>query len=185
MNRQINELAPIHHTIRGAIDLSRILGLNAYSANRHSHMDTLLVPVDGEDHIHDSNCAHDHGVSDSSHTRSLSSISTLSVALPPLSAAQQKLLDSLLRSLLWEGCLPASGDNPSGKCAKLEILRTKGIFQDGENGNTYVIQGVREIYELKAINRVEEEVDGRLVLIGRGLQAEMKDGIATYIRGKP
>ena len=102
------------------------------------------------------------------HSNDLSSTSTITLPLPILTSIQHAQIDTLLRSLLWEGQLPGSEQ-------RVEILRTKGIFTNKEDRKVYIIQGVRELYEIKCIESTSEgintasEVTGKLVFIGRGL----------------
>lgn len=123
-------------------------------------------------------------------------ISTLAVALPgPLSWPQSIRLDEAMQRLLWNGRLKEEEDELT-----VEILRTKGIFwaasseSEGASIMEYIIQGVREIYEIKAVPGSEtsnssddvvqqgSKYSGKLVLIGRGLRGfDLEAGILSLI----
>ena len=95
-------------------------------------------------------------------------------------------LDAWLRSVLWDSHLPlppeaSDGRLPSAKDSppsEFEIHRTKGLLHLSD-GSRKVIQGVREIFEIRDLP-VEEESDssggnamGKIVLIGRGLDLQL------------
>ena len=88
-------------------------------------------------------------------------ISTITFAFPAFDAQKLSTLDDFLRGLLWEQDLTEKG---------YEIHRTKGriVMTDG---TVKVVQGVREIFEIK--DALGESVAGsensKLVFIGRGL----------------
>lgn len=190
---QINGSAPIIETVRGQVDLDRILDVNAYSAARNPSSRVAgpdmgaaatwrLKPID----------SHEQGDVPHTHAHDLSGISTLAIPLPSgLSADQISALDLTLRSLLWEGRLPSSSSSPSYQEASssIEILRTKGYFVDQDAGTEYVVQGVREIYELRQVGQRKlrheagqiPEEEGKLVLIGKGLRAGMVSAIAQAV----
>lgn len=207
-DRRINATAPIHETVKGVIDLRHILDVNAYNAKRSLTNESLLKPTiiseatysilqnrrvehddsecDGHDHT-DSDCDH-HSVTHQ-HARDLNDISTLSIPLPLLSISQRDRLELLLRSLLWDAELPAHENNET--ITNLEILRTKGIFSvinDKENQDVisrFIIQGVKELYEIKELHGSKNATDGdgfgRLVLIGKGLSEELRIAVMEII----
>lgn len=222
--RRVNATAPIHETINGVIDLSLILGVNAYNAKRiiadsssdHNSSSgphtasgntySLLQDrrLESQHEEHDENECND---TSHTHARDLAEISTLSINLPLFtSSAQKERLESILQSLLWDAQLPRPSsmhdDISSTKAASsgIEILRTKGVFSvvaagtssdsglAGLNKDTiteYVLQGVRELYEIKMIasssmdGRYKDDAtgEGRLVLIGKGLTEDVRHAV--------
>lgn len=87
------------------------------------------------------------------------------------------MLDLWLRSLLWEGEVPfppqpqAEERSEKMKPPTLDIHRLKGKLVM-RSGKKQLIQGVREVFEIfDAPNQeTEDHVNGKLVLIGRGLR---------------
>lgn len=86
-------------------------------------------------------------------------------------------MESFLQTLLWESRLP-TGEGIEG----LDILRTKGYFKV-EGGAEYVVQGVTDIFEIKevGIKAGGEEVQGKLVFIGRGVRQELRTAFEAYL----
>ncbi|RKP22778.1 hypothetical protein SYNPS1DRAFT_25347 [Syncephalis pseudoplumigaleata] len=99
-------------------------------------------------------------------------------------------LERWMQTLLWEKCLPgadqAAHDRPT---TALDILRLKGAFHRVTDpaDQLHVIQGVQELYEVRAVTTEPSMVAaavaadqaalstlnvGKLVLIGRGLDRE-------------
>ncbi|KAG8908433.1 hypothetical protein FRB99_006638 [Tulasnella sp. 403] len=165
----INPSTPIERTIKGQIDLARILDLQAYSSKpRFDGTDDISNTLEGQessghgaDHVHDENCSH------------LTDISSLLVPIPHLSSSQANKLDEWLRTLLWEGHL-------HGNSARIvEVLRCKGMWWIGDQA--IVLQGVRSLYETFEDTRADAQNAGakmgKVVLIGRGLDADVSDNL--------
>ena len=99
-------------------------------------------------------------------------ISTITLKLPILDTIRLSSLESWLRSLLWEGCLQKSDRLELNET--IEIHRTKGLVPLLD-GSLKVVQGVREIFELREIDylpakKKDDKIDsGKLIFIGRGL----------------
>jgi len=130
------------------------------------------------------NCDHDH--SDPAHSHSPASaaigeahagdIASLTIPLPILPDADGGAFATLVRSLLWDGVLPTTlspdtGASPDKR--EFDILRSKGFLLT-EDGRAWVLQGVREVYEVRQVPRSaaragEAELEPKLVLIGKGL----------------
>ena len=170
-----------------------VLDVNAYSAAREdTTASSVAAALSRLGLTSSSPSVDDHTSSEghSHHAHALSQISTLAVPLPErLSAKQVEALDLALQALLWEGRLPAESPDHPGIATKegsLEILRTKGYFVT-EEGKEQVIQGVREIYEMREVGRIGQEItetkEGKLVLIGKGLHNWMVEVIADAVRG--
>jgi len=157
--RSINPTATVERTVKGCIDLSKILDLHAYSS-RPNLSQALLVSKESftepHDHAHDEHCPH------------FNDVTSLLIPIPVLTLSQNNALDGWIRSILWESRIPereASLQTPS----KIEIIRCKGLWHT-EEGRTFVLQGVRSLYEISEV--VAKPTDGQIgkvVLIGRGL----------------
>lgn len=107
-------------------------------------------------------------------------ISTIALPLPPLTPRQLSSLESWLRSVLWESILPVvpiPGRDSRSESA-FAIHRLKGrIFTTTDA--VKMIQGVREVFEIVDLDRgrsdgkgMESKEEGKLVLIGRGLDED-------------
>lgn len=123
------------------------------------------------------------------HAQDLAEISSLSIPFPVLTPLQMERLESTLRSLLWDAQLPGTREGVS-TISGIEILRTKGLFSVVEKLNgtetitERILQGVREIYDIKIIpasTRNTTGDQGRLVLIGKGLTGAMRETIVERI----
>jgi G3E family GTPase len=236
----VNATAPIHETIKGVINLSHLLDVNAYNAkrtlttgneddaseiriteatygllqDRRLNDDNAALTASTSSHRCTDEGCNEEGQSYShshSHARDLQEISTLSIPLPRLTTAQHLKFEELLRALLWDAALPglssrshvhpeSSNDSQIEPANDLEILRTKGIFAVlGENKTSsesasnkhehenqavqteYIVQGVKELYEIKALPKLKKQNlndhdgQGRLVLIGKGLSEDVRD----------
>ena len=84
-------------------------------------------------------------------------------------------LDAWLRSILWDSKLPTLGPGKpihGAEDRKLEIHRLKARFPLS-NGNTKIVQGVREVFEILDCPKSDESAPGaskgKVVLIGRNL----------------
>jgi G3E family GTPase len=87
-------------------------------------------------------------------------ISTVSINLDRTTEEQEHQLESWLQKLLWE---PQGG---------IEIHRVKGKLIRPDN-TVKIIQGVRETYEIIEIDdKAQENDQGKLVLIGKGLKEQ-------------
>ncbi|CCG81214.1 CobW domain protein [Taphrina deformans PYCC 5710] len=83
-------------------------------------------------------------------------ISTITIPVPALRADRVVSFEHSIQKLLWNA-------NDEG----IEILRMKGRLSD-QTGRTWIIQGVREIYEMVESNH--KAMDGKLVFIGKGVK---------------
>ena len=163
--RHVNPTAPIHRTIRGELDLAHILDLGAYR----------LPPRESEeDHVHTDQCEHNHTSPNHYEVRGISS---LQVSCGTFSQRRLDALDEWLRSVLWESTLPGQS-SPS-----LQVLRCKGAFTL-ESGQHYVLQGVRNMYEISEL-ATGEGVDipdkGKIILIGKGLDENVRHSLEAIL----
>lgn len=189
--RHVNPFAPIHKTSHAQVGLEHIIGIGAYSSvgrqnfilqasqEKNSEPETeQRDQTQQQQHIHGPECDHGHdGVHHSEHYE-LRGISSLQVYAPlPLEQGRLELLDEWIRNVLWEGRLPSShktervaGDNSKIE-SPLQVLRCKGIWTM-QTGERYILQGVRELYEVTKLPANKEDIgvgEGKIVLIGKGL----------------
>ncbi|KAL1665803.1 CobW/HypB/UreG, nucleotide-binding domain-containing protein [Schizophyllum commune] len=178
---KVNPGAPVYRTVRGQIDLGKLMGIRAYGSAPHEH---------------DPNTLHAHAHPHSTHYE-VRGISSLRVNVPPLTPEALHDLDEWVREVLWEGRLPESTSqgrllgegaastqdqgaavaDPSLSAAPapqtvadsnataasppkkdpLLVLRCKGLFVT-TTGERYVLQGVRNMYDLF---KAEEDAAGK------------------------
>ncbi|KAG6841020.1 hypothetical protein C0991_002568 [Blastosporella zonata] len=178
--RRINPAAPIYPTIRGDVDLARIMGISAFTSppplasatpTPHSHTHT-------PEHNHD----HDEGREPTHYE--LRGISSLQVLCPTLSPARFDALDAWIRAVLWENRIPETSLNEPA--TDLLVLRCKGLITT-EDGKQYVLQGVRSMYDMMEIEK-DGEADigvspvGKIVLIGKGLDETVRRSLEKAIQ---
>lgn len=90
--------------------------------------------------------------------------------MPVLKAAHLQLVDSWIRSLLWDERVPLDGIK-AALFHPVEVHRLKGRLKT-EDGRVHIIQGVREVFEIvDATERDSGTGNGKIVLIGKGLGA--------------
>ncbi|KAI0870953.1 vitamin b12 biosynthesis, cobw-like protein [Hypoxylon argillaceum] len=145
--RAINGLAKIHVTEQSEVPQLEgvLLDLHAYD-----QVETLDTTEKGHSHLDPT-------------------ISTVSFNIPLLAEGQLQGIDSWLRSVLWESEVPGT----SSKQTNIEIHRLKArlVF---EGGNTKIVQGVREVFEIVDMEKPTYDANttlqaGKIVLIGRGI----------------
>jgi len=172
--RKVNPVAPVYQTVRGEIDLKRIIGISAYApvpqvreqmsmaTESCSHQSTgeksNETSKDNHFHRHDTEITH----------YTLRGISSLQVTFPILTRDQLDRFDAWIRTVLWENQLPASNEQ-----LDIQVLRCKGVFTL-DTGEQYVLQGVRSMYELEKLDIKVEDIlgipdPGKVVLIGKNL----------------
>jgi G3E family GTPase len=149
---RINPVAPIYRTVKGQIDLKLVLGIGAYRLPPE-----FRTPPSNEQNKSPSEM-HTH----------VHSITNVRLSCPTLNSCAFGRLDEWIRTILWEGRLPYDvGDKP------LQVLRCKGYFQM-ESGEEYILQGVRNMYELCKMDPQNLPNSGKLVLIGKGLDDKVR-----------
>lgn len=172
---KINPAVTVHRTVRSAIDLKHVLNIRAYTSR--VLLKTGTPPSDDHDHaLHDHENLHDRN---STHYE-LRGITSLRISCPILTGEQQERLEEWIRTVLWECQLPEhSGDTHE---RSLEVLRCKGIFGT-QSGQTFVLQGVRNLYELEPL--VGDDIGlpehGKLVFIGKGLNNTVRKSLEKII----
>jgi G3E family GTPase len=174
---KINPGVTIYHTTRADIDIKHVLNIRAYASRILSHADT--PPSDDRDHDH---ASHDHERADdkSSTHYEVRGITSLRVSCPVLSPEKLERLEEWIRTVLWECQLPEHLADTHQ--SSLEVLRCKGMFGT-QSGQTYVLQGVRNLYELEPL--VGDDVGlpehGKLVFIGKGLDDSVRKSLESII----
>ena len=172
----INPLATTHRTTQSNIDLGLVMNLGAYA----SRIPSASVPETYHHHDHvDGKCPDPESHPKSTHY-TIRGITSILVPVPVLPAAQVEVLDEWIRSVLWEHKLPNEGDAEG-----LDVLRCKGMFRT-DVGEIYVLQGVREIYDL-SLTETTEDSDGageigKLVFIGKGLDDRVRASLEATVR---
>lgn len=146
--RSLNPTASIEVTVRGVLDLSKILNLHAYTSKPEFY-DQASAHQD--EHEHDEHCSHSH----------FGDITSLLIPLPV--GADSGKIDEWIRTILWEGHLPSPDE-----AHKIEVLRCKGLWW-GRDGAVNILQGVRSLYETTQHTDRESPREGKLVLIGKNL----------------
>jgi len=175
MIHRVNPVAPVHRTVKASIDLKLIMDISAFTSPPQ------LQPVsfsatDDHSNCEESDHTHAHTSNEPTHYE-LRGISSLQVPCPLLDKARLDKLDEWIRTVLWENHIP-------GGSQELQVLRCKGLLTM-ESGERYVLQGVRSIYE---IEKLDEEGDigvseeGKLVLIGKGLDDNVRQSFENAMR---
>ena len=155
------------------------MGIDAYTSKAASlARQTLGRDTDNSGHCHDDTCQDEHR--SHPHHYEVRGISSLQVSVPILTQNAFDRLDEWIRTLLWESRLPED----SSATADKQVLRCKGIFQT-DSGSTYVLQGVRSIYEMSQADDVNPDIGvpdaGKLVFIGKGLDARVRSSLLNVL----
>jgi G3E family GTPase len=172
--RQINPTAEIHRTERADVDLSKVLGRNAFDLKRVLDNDPHFLEAHDHHHDHDHacgpDCDHDHHHHDHHHDhhhglghRGLDGrIHDTTIGTVSLSAGE---LDAD-RFFPWIQKI-TQNDGP-------DILRLKGILAFRDDPERYVVQGIHMLLEGDHQRpwRETERRASRLVFIGRNLDRE-------------
>lgn len=174
--RQVNPAASVHQTVRGNIDLGLVIGIGAYAARTGLAGDDTLAPAEPHDHDHD----HGGDACDCATHYQVRGISSLLVPCPVLNKTKLAALDEWIRTVLWEQRLPGPHTNDG---TPLEILRCKGILSL-DSGEQYVLQGVREMYDLSRVDVGQgvTPAEGKLVFIGKGLDEATRANLQAVLR---
>lgn len=168
-------------------------------------MTSTLVAECGDSTTHNCSTHQEHSIIPKTQSHS-NDITSISIPLPILPfPLLDSPFESLLSSLLWEGQLPlnsssnsseetsTSSSNQDSIRPKFDILRTKG-FIITEDGRNWILQGVREDFKFAEVHAsstsnvegekmdvVEKEVKPKLVLIGRGLQGDLRETLNDLV----
>ncbi|KAI9465467.1 CobW domain-containing protein [Lactarius psammicola] len=172
--QEVNPAVTIYHTIQANIDLKKVVNIRAYTSRVSLNAGTSWFS--DRDHAE-----HDHGEPHNHSTHyEVRGITSLQVSCPVLSSAQQERLEEWIRTVLWESQLPEYSTNDRDQ--SLEVLRCKGIFGT-QSGQTLVLQGVRNLYELEPL--VGDDVGlpehGKLVFIGKGLDDAVRKSLEKIL----
>jgi hypothetical protein len=95
----------------------------------------------------------------------------VSFGIPLLATGQLQGVDGWLRSVLWESEVPGASTKEVG--IEIHRLKARLVFEDG---NTKIVQGVREIFEIVDGEKPTFDAHttletGKIVLIGRGMHS--------------
>ncbi|KAJ5087381.1 hypothetical protein N7456_010997 [Penicillium angulare] len=172
---------------------NRILSINSVAKihvtdhSRTPQIEGLVLDLHAYDHLADL----DFGKKGHSHMDP--AISTVAIITPPIPIDTVGKVDEWLREVLWESKLPVPEDAGSGSYpADFEIHRLKGILVF-EDGSSKIIQAVRDVFEIRDSERPreargegeEEKVQCKIVLIGRGLTADVdpwRESFEAFVR---
>ncbi|KAF8489389.1 CobW/HypB/UreG, nucleotide-binding domain-containing protein [Gautieria morchelliformis] len=200
--RRLNPSIPIYRTVRTQIDLSKVMGIGAYSEGSPVFLQDGSREICCDEHENCSNHKHSHEGHLSLEGKH-AGISSIIANLPgPLNETQIIALDEWIRSVLWENSIPrdryysntldgvtsdvqrlsihrnAGEEGASSPESGVEILRCKGIWWN-ERGEAFMLQGVRSLYEVSKLPNPTLDMYGppigKLVFIGKGLD-EMVEG---------
>ncbi|KAA1479526.1 cobW-domain-containing protein [Dentipellis sp. KUC8613] len=177
--RAINPSAQVYRTIRGDIELGHVINIKAYASG----------PLLQQGATSSEQCDKKHGQHNNSHLDDercgvthyeVKGISSLQARCPALSITQLFKLDEWIRTVLWDNHLPTTS---AESLTKLQVLRCKGLFIL-ESGEKYILQGVRNMYEMVPLG--EEGIDvpeqGKLVLIGKGLNEAVRVNLLSIFQ---
>jgi G3E family GTPase len=168
--RSINSTLRVHRTERSKVALRELFNIRAFSTDSGLRNPASETATAEREHDHHDDYPHDHVHSD---------MSTVLVPLPPLSTSQFDKLNAFLEALLWEGKLPSDDTSPAP-----EILRTKG-YVTLQDGRSFILQGVTDIFELKELPRDQAEVsevgEGKLVFIGKDVSSALSRAFRDYL----
>jgi Putative GTPases (G3E family) len=172
----INPAAPVYTTVRGQVDLKHIMGIGAYASAPKFQWNTPS-PNSEPHHITDHDgLIHTH-LNERTHYQ-IRGISSLQVSCPVLPPSRLDNLDEWIRIVLWENRLPESTADLG-----LQVLRCKGLFTM-ESGDQYVLQGVRNIYEIAKVGAQDVmgiPEPGKVVLIGKGRDDTVRRSLESAI----
>lgn len=108
----------------------------------------------------------------------MNDISSITIPLPLLPSVHHGIFHSLVSSLIWDSQLPSpSMPSPSQaptyseSAPSLDLLRVKGYLKTTTEHH-FVLQGVRDVFDIIQVpnpKRGDQEIESKLVLIGRGL----------------
>jgi hypothetical protein len=110
-------------------------------------------------------------------------ISSVTIPLPVVEDVRGGAFHEIISTLIWEGKLPPPLPSATSTTTAttveepLDLLRSKGFLRTTD-GRSWILQGVREIYDIAEVPQAviekereegKREVEPKLVLIGRGL----------------
>lgn len=190
--RSINSSAVLKKTTRSVVpDLGELFPLGVYSGGTGKALEWATTSASASQHPTcngDDRCSHTH-----THAAALSDVHTISLDVPILSAGQRAKVEDFLQVMHWEGRLPGTPSTSNDETSRAEddgftILRSKGLFivtatqaktNTASHGRVEILQGVRDIFELKSLDlssgtaseqdQLRNLTQGKLVIIGKGL----------------
>ncbi|KAI6114138.1 CobW domain-containing protein [Pisolithus sp. B1] len=171
MIHRVNPSAPIYRTTHGNIDISRIININAYRMADHIRPSAL----------NEAGADLGQGMVAQPKHYELRGISSLQMAIPPLSLEKLAKLEKWIQRVLWDKELPKDGSIPDTH--PVQILRCKGLFVM-EFGKEYILQGVQTMYEISEVSGQDVHglpSAGKLVLIGKGLDEVARSSLVSVL----
>ncbi|KAK9456584.1 CobW/HypB/UreG, nucleotide-binding domain-containing protein [Dipodascopsis uninucleata] len=116
-------------------------------------------------------------------------ITTISFLINSFSKSQFDKFDLWLRQLLWENLVPQSDSYDKSQPHVVELHRLKARIvlkeSDGLDEKVYIIQGVRDVYDVLPVpsqNSAVTTSEGKIVMIGKGLNSDLiKTSLLTFI----
>lgn len=161
------------------------MGIDAYASRSASLITHPSPGVAGSAHTDDCEdeiCEDGHHAHP--HHYEIRGISSLQVSVPLLKQAAFDRLDEWIRTLLWESKLPERSSSSDTTATDISVLRCKGIFRT-DAGTTYVLQGVRNLYEISQVDDSETDIGvpevGKLVFIGKGLDETVRSSLLDIV----
>ncbi|USP73561.1 COBW domain-containing protein 1 [Curvularia clavata] len=155
------ELDLVTDRVRAINGLARI---RTTTKSQVPQLEGLVLDLNAYDKVSDA----DLKFASKGHSHLDPTITTSTISFPALSRDQVDKYDLFLRTVLWEETLP--NDTPH---KPFEIHRLKGRAPV-EDGKILLTQGVRSIYDTNELDNeaAEGSAEGKLVLIGRGVDQE-------------
>src|SRR4029077_173673 len=176
--RGINPYAKVHRTERCAIQLSEVLGRNAFDLDRILDIEpAFLEREDGHDHHHDHDHDHEHG-HDHHHDHDHGGLKHYhDEDMQSFSLRSERPLDPAKFMPWLQNLVASEGQN---------ILRSKGILAFSDDDDRYVFQGVHMMLEGDHQRpwKEGETRESRVVFIGRELPEQaIREGFESCITG--
>ena len=173
--RGLNPYARLHRTERAKIDISEVLGRNAFDLDRILEIEPSFLEADDHHHEHDHHHDHDHG-HDHHHQHHGNGLKHYhDEEMQSVSLRTDKPLNPD-KFLPWLQDL-VTKDGPN-------ILRCKGILSFKDDPKRFVFQGVHMILDGDHQRpwRADEKRDSRVVFIGRNLPEDrIRQGFESCI----
>ncbi|EUC44362.1 hypothetical protein COCMIDRAFT_98409 [Bipolaris oryzae ATCC 44560] len=156
-----DELAQVTDRVRSINGLARI---KTTTKSQIPDLQGLVLDLHAYDQVTES----DLTFASKGHSHLDPSIATSTITFPTLSREQVDKYDFFLRTLLWEETLP---NDVAHKPFEIHRLKGRAPVQGGK---LLLTQGVRSIYDTNELegDATEGSTEGKLVLIGRGVEQE-------------
>jgi G3E family GTPase len=151
-------------TLRSSVPLDKIYRIGAFSEESADILTAQMLKSASQQD--EDETKHEHGDDHPPHT---GDIEAITLTIPLLSEEKFQRLETWIQGVLWEGKGLDRSAGIESDGGDTEILRAKGMIYL-KDGRRFVLQGVRDMYELKQLtNGLEGAKDGKIVLIGKGM----------------